>query len=262
MAIVAKISRGSKMDQIYIPKNRAGFSTGQYVLISPLESELKQKRLFKPCYYGIKTLENLKLKIIQEIFEDLEDQGYENIIITGSFLETGFKFNDIDVILINGKKIETSNIKEKIEKKTGIKAHVIIMDSKTLMAGLSKDPLYSMMLSKCVSKKRLIFNVKRDIDYKILDYQLLKSNTLIDNFDLLNGEEKYYLTLNMISILLFIKNQKLSRKVVNNEIERIFKVEIKEIKENLLDKSQYTKKYVEIYNTTFNLIMEGINEQK
>jgi len=136
------------------------------------------------------------------------------------------------------------------------------MDSKTLMAGLSKDPLYSMMLSKCVSKKRLIFNVKRDIDYKILDYQLLKSNTLIDNFDLLNGEEKYYLTLNMISILLFIKNQKLSRKVVNNEIERIFKVEIKEIKENLLDKSQYTKKYVEIYNTTFNLIMEGINEQK
>jgi len=48
MAIVAKISRGSKMDQIYIPKNRAGFSTGQYVLISPLESELKQKRLFKP----------------------------------------------------------------------------------------------------------------------------------------------------------------------------------------------------------------------
>jgi len=262
MAIVAKISRGSKMDQIYIPKNRAGFSTGQYVLISPLESELKQKRLFKPYYYGIKTLENLKLKIIQEIFEDLEDQGYENIIITGSFLETGFKFNDIDVILINGKKIETSNIKEKIEKKTGIKAHVIIMDSKTLMAGLSKDPLYSMMLSKCVSKKRLIFNVKRDIDYKILDYQLLKSNTLIDNFDLLNGEEKYYLTLNMISILLFIKNQKLSRKVVNNEIERIFKVEIKEIKENLLDKSQYTKKYVEIYNTTFNLIMEGINEQK
>ena len=37
MEIIAKISRGSKMDQVYIPKNRGGFSIGSYVILKPIK---------------------------------------------------------------------------------------------------------------------------------------------------------------------------------------------------------------------------------
>ena len=126
------------------------------------------------------------------------------------------------------------------------------------MSGLATDPLYSLMLSKCVSKNRIIFKVKRDINYKILDLQLLKSEELIDNFDFFNGEEKYYLILNMFSITFFIQNKKLSKEIINKAIERAFGITIKEIRENLIEKDKFVKTYKEIYNKTFEMIMERI----
>lgn len=258
MEMIAKISKGSKMDQVYLPKNRIGMPIGQFVIIALLENKIQQKKAFKPYFYNVKNLEPLKLEIIEKIFNALEDTTPENIIITGSFLERGFRFNDIDVLVVNEEKIDYQRIKEKIEEITGIKGHIILLNAKTLISGLSTDPLYNMMLSKCVSKNRLIFNVKRKMDYKILDYQLLKSKTLIDNFDFLNGAEKYYLTLNMISILLFIKNKKISKDKVNKVIEKVFSIKIAELKENIIEKGKYVKKYLETYNKIFNLIMKEI----
>ena len=115
------------------------------------------------------------------------------------------------------------------------------MSNKTLLSGLSTDPLYSLMLSKCVSKNRIILNSKRIIDYKLLDIHLLKSKVLIDNFDILNGEEKYYLILNLFSILRFIRNKKLSKEAVNKDIESALNVKIKEIRDNLLEKDSFIK---------------------
>ena len=114
------------------------------------------------------------------------------------------------------------------------------------------------MLSKCISTKRIIFKLNKNIDYKLLDFQLLKSKTLIENFDILNGDEKYYLTLNLMSILLFIQNSKLNKEIVNDYIEKEFNIKIEEIKENTLEKAGFIKKYHKIYNKTFNLIMENI----
>ena len=262
MELIGKISKGTKMDQIYIPKNRVGFSTGQYVVILPLnprEKEGKEKKQFKPYFYNVKNLELIKIRIIEELFNLIEKRiNPENIVITGSFLEKGFKFNDLDILLIKEEKIETKNLSIEIENLTGIKSHVILLDNKTLVLGLSSDPLYSLMLSKCISKNRLIFNVKREINYKLLDLHLLKSKILFDNFDILGGNEKYYSTLNMVSIFLFIQGRKLSKEIVNKEIEKMFDVKIEEIKENTINKQGFLKKYKEIYNKSFNLIMEGI----
>jgi len=41
MVIISKISKGSKMDQIYLPKNRSNLNIGDYVIISPLNQEKK-----------------------------------------------------------------------------------------------------------------------------------------------------------------------------------------------------------------------------
>ena len=293
MDIVGKISKGSNMDQIYLPKNRVGFESGQYVLISPLDGKIGKKEEFKPFFYGLKGTEPLKLSIIKDIFGILRKIYPENIIITGSFLEKGFRFNDIDILIIGDfekpqshlsnrfenprgtlklkgysklsikdKITDIKRLNEEIEKRAGIKSHIISINKKNLMHGLSTDPLYSLMLSKCISKNRIIFKTKRIIDYRILDFQLLKSKTLPENFNILNGEEKYYLTLNMISILLFIQNKKLSKKIVNEMIEKNFDVSIDDIKRNIVEKGKFIRKYRELYTRTFNMIMRRINEQK
>jgi len=263
MELIGRISKGSKMDQVYIPKNRAGMNTGEYVLIMPLGKRTEEKFIFKPYFYNLKNIEPIKLHIIEEIFNIIEKvANAENIIITGSFLEPGFKFNDLDVLIINEEKINAESLKEKIEKALGIKAHLILLDTKTLLSGLSTDPLYTLMLSKCVSKKRIILKVNRKINYKLLDLHLLKSKTLIDNFDILSGAEKYYLILNMVSILLFIQNKKLRKEIVNHEIEKLLKINIEELKENLINKQDFVKKYKEVYTKTFNLIMESIKHEK
>ena len=266
MEIIGRISKGSKMDQIYIPKNRIGLTGGEYVLIIPLKEKIEKaagktrKQKFKPYFYNIKNLEPIKLRIIEEIFNLIEKkEKFENIIITGSFLEQGFSFNDIDILLVSEKKINTETIKYEIENLIGIKTHIILLNSKSLYSGLSFDPLYILMLSKCVSSKRFIFNIKRKINYKLLDLNLLKSKSLIDNFEILNGNEKYYLILNMISILLFFQNKKLSKEIVNKEIEKLFSIKIQEIKENRI-KPNFLKKYKKIYNKTFNLIISNINK--
>jgi hypothetical protein len=264
--IIGKISKGSKMDQIYIPKNRIGFSAGEYVLILPIKGRLEEdrekgKQKPKLNFYGIRKIEPLKMRIIESIIETINKKvNLENIIITGSFLEEGFRFNDIDLLLIDKEKVDTRIIKEGIENITGIKTHIIMLSNKTLAYGLSTDPLYNLMLSKCVSLKKVIFNIKRSINYKILDLNLLKSKTLIYNFNILNGEEKYYLTLNMVSILLFIQGKKLSKEIVNTEIEKQFNIKISDLKGNLIENS-FMKKYEEIFNKTFNLIMNNINKE-
>ena len=43
MEIISRVSKGSKMDQIYIPKNRAGLTIGEYVVITPLSREIKKQ---------------------------------------------------------------------------------------------------------------------------------------------------------------------------------------------------------------------------
>ena len=266
--IIGKISKGSKMDQIYIPKNRIGFNAGEYVLILPLKGKLDEgeggkegKKKAKLNFYGIKELEPLKMSLIESIIETINRKispdNVDNIIFTGSFLEKGFRFNDIDLLLIGEEKINTQIIKEEIENMTRIKTHIIMLNNKTLAWGLSIDPLYSLMLSGCVSLKKVIFNVKREIDYKILDLNLLKSKTLIDNFSILNGEEKYYLTLNMVSILLFIQGKKLTKDRVNSEIEKQFNIKISELKGNLIEEG-FIRKCKKIFNKTFNLILDSI----
>lgn len=264
MEIIAKISKGTKMDQIYIPKNRTGFSSGEYVLITSIKDKIESqdKQVPKLFFYNVTNLEPVKVRITEDIFTLIEKQiKPENIIITGSFLEPGFKFNDIDILVITDKKDE--EVKSKIKELTGINSHIIFLTNNSLIQGISSDPLYSLMLSKCISTKRIIFKIKRNINYKILDLHLLKSKSLIDNFDILSGDDKYYLTLNMLSILMFVQGRKLSKERVNREIERIFNLRIEEIRDNLLEKQNFLKKYKETYSKIFNLIMGGIkNEQK
>ena len=118
ITVIGRISRGSKMDQIYLPKRRIGLIPGEYVVISPLVNPLSEKELsIKLNFYGLKKLEPVKVNLIEEIVKRIRNKvNVDNIIFTGSFLEKGFRFNDIDILLISEseKSIEISLIKKEI----------------------------------------------------------------------------------------------------------------------------------------------------
>ena len=103
------------MDQVYLPKNRSGFEIGSYIVIKPLGTE---RIIEKPYFYNIKDIEPVKAQMINEIFRiiDKNIQDYENAILTGSFLDRGFNFNDIDIMVEElGKGILTN---EELRKQT------------------------------------------------------------------------------------------------------------------------------------------------
>ncbi len=255
MELLAKISKGSKMDQVYIPKNRSGFSIGSYVIIKPLETKEIAEKLY---FYNVK-IEQVKIDIINKSISIIDKiANADNIIITGSFLDEGFNFNDLDIILIAENKPNLEYITKEIRNKLGVKAHIIIIENKALIKGLSTDPLYQMMLSRCIAKKRFIYKQEYKINYKLLDLHLLKSKLLIDNFDHLNGNEKYYFIRNMIAISLYLKNKKISKGIVDKEITKYFSLNIDKIKQNIIEKDSFLKKYKIIYKETFNKIMNGI----
>lgn len=244
------------MDQVYLPKNRQGFSIGSYVAITPLRERVETER---PSFYNV-SLEPLKVRVIQEIFSliDKHSNTYENIIITGSFLDKGFCFNDIDILLVSEEKEEVSQITKEIEQHFGIKAQILVLSNKELLKGLSTDPLYEMMLSSCVAKKRFIYKAQKEVHYKQLDLQLLKSKTLFDNFDLLDGSEKWYLVRNLICIALFLENKKINKANVEKGVHNSLTTDIDCIKKNMLDKTMFLKKYKALYQKTFMQILDAI----
>jgi hypothetical protein len=261
--LIAKISKGSRMDQVYIPKNRAGFSTGSYVTLRPVTAEKKKE---KPYFYHVDVLEPIKVRVIEDIFSIVHSmvEEYDNVIITGSFLDKGFHFNDVDILILTSEK-HGSSVEGRIEKEIGIHAQVIMLHQEALLDGLATDPLYGMMLSRCVAKKRFVYHAERRIDYKTLDLHLLKSKTLIDGFDVLDGDEKYYLVRNMVSIMLFVQGKKVSKELVDKRIVKVFHLQsVDDIKKNSIEKSRFLKKYKHVYQKTFDAVMEKAHgaEQK
>lgn len=259
MVIMAKISKGTLMDQVYLPKNRAGLETGSYVIVKPIEeSQFSQN---KPFFYGLSYIEPVKLDLVMRIFSIINSiiDKTDNIIITGSFLNKGFRFNDIDIIIIGKSKV-VNYLEKKIVSSTGISPHIIYIDNKSLIKGLETDPLYQLMLSKCVSQNRLIYKFKNKPDYKILDLHLLKSKSLTINLDILSGEEKYQLARNMIAIKLFLENRKLSNELLDKEIKHSLKIETEDLKNNIIDKKQFSRNYSKTYILLSNKILQGIKD--
>jgi len=270
LGIIGRISKGSKMDQIYIPKNRLneGLSAGSYVLIKPFaladSDKVRRESSEKPILYGLLKIPSIKLYLAKEILKVIEQNSdnLDNVIITGSFFSEGFNFNDIDLLIISEKEQKKEKLKTILEERFGVTFHIIQLTKSELIGGLASDPLYENMLSRCIAKKRIVFNIKRNINPKLLDFHLLKSKALIDNFDMLNGRDKYYLTKNMVAILLFIEGKKVSNKSINESIKKLFDIEQSRIEDNLIEKKEFLVKYKKIHQKVFNLIMNSFKKEK
>lgn len=261
--LVSKVSLGTVMDQIYIPKQRApGLEAGTLVVIEP--ALLKAAEKPKLNYYNVESFAPIKVAIVERIFEYFEHMAeVDNVLVAGSFLEPGFQFGDVDIVAISDKRMDSGRIEKALNAELGLNVQMIAIGFKTLLKGISTDPLFEMLVSRFVSKKRVIFKAKKEFKFKLLDLHLLNSKTLIDGFEFLTGREKYKLTRNIVSILLFLDDRKLSTDAVNSEIEKQFgENSTRLIKENMVGRA-FLKKYKRLYDKLFNRIMAGVrNDSK
>ena len=240
------------MDQVYLPKSRPpGFAVGSFVELIPT---LKEK---VPFYtHSLLHIEPIKIQIITEIFNYFEYA--DNVIITGSFLEKGFNFSDVDVIIVDNLKPDKT-WEEHFLEELGVKVHIICINRDSLVKGLSTDPLFQMMLSKYISKKRELFRIDYYFNYKLLDLHLHHSKTLVDGFDFLSGKEKYNLTRNLFAIKLFMDGGRVSLEQVDLAIEHAFgKGTVEKLKNNLIEKKSFLPRFKNIYTQTFKTIMAQV----
>ncbi len=254
MEIIAKVSKGTVMDQIYLPKQRSGFPVGSYVLIKPA---LERPEVGKPLLYGTKKIEPIKIDMAKRIFALINRAlDCSNIIVTGSFAKAGLKFKDIDILVVSEeKKMPEKELTAQVEQETGVPAHVLFLTDKELSLGAARDPLYMMMLSRCIAQKRFTYHLqKRIIDYKLLDLDLLGSKTVFYSFDFMSGDDIYYAVRNMVAVALFMVG-KISAAKVEKEIQHIFSPE-EDIRRKSINKREFLKKYKEFYEKTFSQILK------
>src|SRR3989344_4294017 len=166
MEMIAKISRGSRMDQIYLPKQRQpGLPPGTFVRITVLSAAKKPRPYFRNC----DQLEPWKIAIIEQVFRLA---AAENVLITGSFIESGKDFEDVDVVVIGP---EDKNLVQKLENEIGLPFHIVALSYRSLQEGIRTDPLFQAMLSKFVAKQPLppsVFAQARTYRYRQLDLHL------------------------------------------------------------------------------------------
>ena len=251
--LISKISRGSVMDQIYLPKKRKGLQVGCFVAIE----EIKTQSIIIPYYYNVSYIEPIKEEIIKSIFEFLKDE--ENILVAGSFIEEGFSFEDLDLIIFGN----SEGVKEFVKSNYGINVHLIEINFNDFHKGINTDPLFQMIGSKFIAKNRLILNMQNKIDFKLMDLALVKSELILTNYEISSGSEKYKLLRNAFAIKRFIENKQVSKEFIDKDIENYFyNGFIKDFQKNIIPLKDFQKKFKKFYEALFSQILDGIKKQE
>lgn len=259
--MIAKVSKGSVMDQIYLPRQREGFSIGSYVEIRPIT----QNKVENLVFYNTQQVEPIKIHIIKEIFKIIDpNNSVENIIVTGSFVNEGFHFNDIDIIVISDKDIDQKMIQTRLEETLGGKFQVIVLSKKEFQDALLQEPMMDCMAQKCVSSRSFVVPSTKQMKWKSLDLGLLSSELLIENFPILTTNERYKQVRNLVATYNFIENKHM--RSVDDSIDDLFGKGISaSLKNGTLELKDFRKKYKRIYKKLQRTIFAGFkydSEQK
>lgn len=241
-----KVSKGSKFNQIYIPKEMGDIvEVGDIVQVRLLE---KHKELY---YKNQKKLPDFKEYLIKKVFSDLQKfKEIKTILVVGSFLYETI-YNDIDIILIADKeeKVSEKNLENLLIKTFNQKFHVLLFNEKKLRDLIEKDPITRVMLNNYISNKKIDFNYKTKIDKKHILFLLMMPEDLLE----LSMPSKivYNNLRRLIAIEEFLRNKNLEREDLLNKIK-------KEINIKLLDK---IKNNEEVNNEEMSILREFIKKK-
>lgn len=220
MKFVHKVSKGTRFNQIYIPKEMERvFEVGDLVEIKLIEKKSK-------LYYSknLKKLGEFKERLIQEIFNSLKKfNEIKQIFVVGSFL-TKIDYNDIDLILVlKDKALTNKNFKDKLNNilisKLQFRFHLLLIPENKFFELEKICPLTRNMLFYFVSDKP--FEISKET---ILDKNHIKFLLMMPE-DLLSVKLKprvFYDSLRrLITIERFLEERSLNPLGIEEEIKKL-----------------------------------------
>ena len=210
---VHSVSKGSRYNQIYIPKEYEDkFEIGDSVEIRLLKRK-------NEIYYSRKIeLSKFKEKLIKEMFGFLSKyKEIKQIFIFGSFLTRKIDYNDIDIMIIVDKENEKfdKKIYQDLIEEFNLKFHIISVDKDRLNNLLMIDTLIRNAIYSSISNKKIYLLPKRIIDENRIRFELMYSKDVLDVN--VNSRMLYDALKRAILIEYFLKGVDLDR----NEIEKI-----------------------------------------
>ncbi len=259
----ANVSKGSKYDQIYIPKTLKGrIEPGDLVEIRLLS---KSTTLFYSK--GLKKLSEFKENLLLQVFKEIrlaamkKSHALESIFVIGSFLFEQVHYNDIDIIIATAKQMQEQEVKklhEKLGEKFNQKFHIVNIPRERLESLLTYCPMTRAMLNAYVSDRPNIITTKiKVVEKNHIEFLLmmpedlltttLSSKIFLDNLRVLvtidlfleNKEPSYH---NMIKTQQTILGDELYARMKSNDllfedeiknIRKIFREKIKDIRKKL-----------------------------
>lgn len=216
-----KVSKGSRFNQIYIPK----FMEGKIEVGDLVEVKLLKKQI-QFNYKNKKVLSGFKKYLIKRIFSNLQKFKEITIIfIVGSFLYEDI-YNDIDLIIVSEteKKNLERDIEELLRKKLNQRFHILVFSEKKLKTLIEKDPLTQAMLNSYVSNKKIDLDYKKTIDKNHINFLLMMPEDLLE---ITLSSRAFYDSLRRLAVIeQFLKDKELDRREILNQIKKCINPEL------------------------------------
>ncbi|MEK6885030.1 MAG: nucleotidyltransferase domain-containing protein [Nanoarchaeota archaeon] len=235
---IHKVSKGSRFNQIYIPKNVEGFEVGDTV-------EVRLLKKYTSLYYSHNLkISEFKEKLITNIFSFLSQfKEISQIFIFGSFLTTREDYNDIDILIITPKEIKKieERIYNDITNKFNLKFHIISISERQLNNLVHTCPMTRSMLYSFVSNKKFSLPSETRLDKNHIKFLLMMPEDLLDIK--INSKVYYDNIRRLITIERFLEKKDADPLRISSELERVLEKNIlkltkdnESINENILKK--------------------------
>ena len=216
---VKTVSKGSKFNQIYVPKSMENLiEAGDEVEIRLIKKHIK-------LYYsnGLKNLSAFKESLIRGIFSFLNEKfDIDAVFIVGSFLTEKISYNDIDIVILTEKNedLEESVYNGLIEK-FDLKFHILAIKEKRFWRLSGICPLTRAMFSNFICNKPIKIPDKKFVDKNHIKFLLMMPHDLLEIR--LNSRSFFDSIRRLITIERFLKDKSLDIAAINDEIEKLMK---------------------------------------
>ena len=215
LKFVHKVSKGSRFNQIYVPKEmERHFQSGDLVEVTLLEKSISvhySKNLVK--------LSEFKETLIKNIFLELRRfKEIKQIFIVGSFLTQKQDYNDIDIIIISEKNLE-KEIYEILIDKFELKFHIINIPEDNFESLQKYCPMTRSMLYYFVSNKKFSLSKGTELNKNHIKFLLIMPEDILTIT--LKPRVFYDSLRRLLTIERFLENDSLDPLEVNKEIQTL-----------------------------------------
>lgn len=226
-----KVSKGSRFNQIYIPKEMQEiFEVGDLVEVKLLGK--KEKLHYSDNLKNFHKISDFKENIIKQVFFLLEKfKEIKQVFIVGSFLIEKTEYNDIDIILVSDKKEIEKKVYTYLSEKIQMNFHVIVIPEKKIEGLIKICPLTRSMFYYFISNKEFSLNEQVEIEKKHISFLLMMPEDLL-KIKLSNGKIYFDSLRRLITIRRFLEKQKLDSILINQKIKKILGKNYSFLKDN------------------------------